>query len=99
MPNSFRPSIRAAFMISTGKFREFWRNIMIMNGVDSAGIMNAQTVFSSFIWETMVNSGMRVATWGTITLQSDGQKWIVRQDIEADLMDYVEKYREYFNIR
>ena len=42
---------------------------------------------------------MTFATWGTITLQSDGQKWIVRQDIEADLMDYVEKYREYFNIR
>ena len=66
MPNSFRPSIRAAFMISTGKFREFWRNIMIMNGVASEGRMKPQTLLSIFILLIIENSGIIVATPGII---------------------------------
>ena len=43
---------------------------MIINGVEMEGMMNAHTVFSSFIFEIMVNSGISVATWGTIMASS-----------------------------
>ena len=66
IPISLRPSIRAASIVSIGKLRLFCRNIMIRNGVDRAGMMNAHTVFSSFSREIMVNRGISVATCGTI---------------------------------
>ena len=70
MPVSLRPSMRAAFMISTGKLREFWRNIMIMNGVAIAGSAKPQAVFRSFIRLIIVNSGIMVATPGIIMARS-----------------------------
>ena len=36
---------------------------------------------------------MTFATWGLITMQTDGQKWIVRQDISPDLTEYASKYK------
>ncbi len=38
-------------------------------------------------------SRMTFATWGLITLQTDGEKWIVRQDIKPDLAEYASKYK------
>lgn len=35
---------------------------------------------------------MYFATWGPITLQTDGEKWIVRQEILPDMKDYAAKY-------
>lgn len=37
-------------------------------------------------------SRMTFATWGTIILQTDGQKWIVRQDIKPELADHARKF-------
>ena len=70
MPSSLTPSIRAAFMMSTGKFREFCRNIMIMKGVATAGSMKPQTLLRSFILLIIVNSGIMVATFGIIIASS-----------------------------
>ena len=36
---------------------------------------------------------MTFATWGLITLQTDGEKWIVRQDIKPDLAEYARNYK------
>ena len=36
---------------------------------------------------------MTFATWGLITLQTDGEKWIVRQDISPDMAEYARKYK------
>ena len=36
---------------------------------------------------------MSFATWGLITLQTDGTKWIVRQDIRPDMVETAETYR------
>ena len=36
---------------------------------------------------------MAFATWGLITLQTDGHKWIVRQDVAPDLAEYAKKYK------
>lgn len=35
---------------------------------------------------------MTFATWGTITLQTDGQKWIVSQDVKPELAEHARKY-------
>ncbi len=36
---------------------------------------------------------MNYATWGLITLTTDGEKWIVKQEINPELEDYVKRYR------
>ena len=35
---------------------------------------------------------MNFATWGTIILQTDGTKWIVRQELKPDYVDIAERY-------
>ena len=64
--NSESPSIRAASMISGGKFLEFCLNIMIINGVEIAGSAKPQTVLRSLSLLIIVNSGIIVATPGII---------------------------------
>ena len=36
---------------------------------------------------------MTFATWGMITIQTDGEKWIVKQDIKPELQEYASKYQ------
>ncbi len=36
---------------------------------------------------------MAFATWGMITLQTDGEKWIVRQDIKPELAEFAQNYK------
>ena len=36
---------------------------------------------------------MTFATWGQITLQTDGETWIVRQDVKPELQEYARKYK------
>ena len=36
---------------------------------------------------------MSFATWGMITMQTDGKKWIVSQDILPDKKEIAETYR------
>ena len=62
--------MRAAFMISVGKLREFWRNIMIMKGVAREGRIKPQTLESIFILLIIENSGIMVATPGIIMASS-----------------------------
>ena len=35
---------------------------------------------------------MTFATWGMITMQTDGQKWIVSQDVKPELAEHARKY-------
>ena len=60
IPISLSPSIRAASIISIGKFLEFCLNIMMRNGVEIAGSMKPHTVFikpSFDIKSTMIIDG------------------------------------------
>ena len=36
---------------------------------------------------------MSFATWGMLTMQTDGKKWIVRQDIFPEMQKVAETYR------
>jgi hypothetical protein len=74
MENSVSPSIRAASRTSTGKLLEFCLNIMIRNGVDIVGRINAQTVLSKCMLDIILNSGIIVATCGTIIASSKMEK-------------------------
>ena len=66
IPVSLKPSSLAASMISCGKEREAWRNIMIMNGVEIEGSMKAAIVLTIFSWENIRNIGIMMAANGII---------------------------------
>ena len=70
IPISLSPSIRAASIISTGKFLEFCLNIMIRNGVEIAGSMKPHTVFIKPSFDIILNRGISVATCGIIMARS-----------------------------
>ena len=70
IPISETPSIRAASIMSMGKRLEFCRNSMIKNGVETDGSINPHTLFKSPSLEIILNSGIIVATPGTIIAKS-----------------------------
>ena len=36
---------------------------------------------------------MSFATWGMITMQTDGTKWIVSQDVDPEMNDFIERFK------
>lgn len=57
-------------MISCGKERAACRNIMIKNGVEIDGSASAIQVLTSFYAENILNSGIMIATKGSIIASS-----------------------------
>ena len=70
MPISLRPSRRAASIISLGKDLDAWRNSMIMNGVEMEGRTNAAQLLTRPQWDIILNSGIMMATNGSIMASS-----------------------------
>ena len=70
MPISLKPSIRAASMMSCGKLLAACRNIRIRNGVDTDGRTRAQKLLIMCHWENILNSGIMIATNGSIMASS-----------------------------
>ncbi len=63
---SDNPSILAASIMSCGNDLALCLNIIIRNGVEIVGRMNPIVVFSQPAFENIWNSGIMVATKGTI---------------------------------
>ena len=66
MESSLNPSILAASMISCGKDLEACRNIIIINGVEMDGSINAAMVFTMPNVENIRNMGIITAAKGII---------------------------------
>ena len=64
--NSFRPSMRAASIVSFGKVRALLRKYMMRNGVARLGRKKPTQLLSRPALENIWNSGTSTATNGTI---------------------------------